>query len=435
MHDLRRALAAVILVGIGVVALGPAGLARSPAGQAGALVRETGRLIHAQALSPPPEPAVLAQALAAAGRALPSGIVPPAPPALTGDFDGDLEAVAAYVQAVASLLPADADRIVLAVLQAMVRALDDPQGAVFPPADFARYLQDLRGERSGVGVQVERVGDRMVILDVTPGGPADRAGLRPGDVLVAVDGRPVGSDTADQTAARLRGPAGTTVSVTVQGGGASSRVVVRREAVREIPVRWRMAEDGVGYLRLLEFTEGAGTDLDRALGRLVSAGAAGLILDLRDNAGGWLDEAVAVASLFLDDGIVAMEQRRDTLTPLPVVPGARRFGGPVAVLVNLLSASASEIVAGALQDEGVPLIGSRTVGKATIQTIFPLRDGWGVRLTTARYYTRRGRSIERNGLLPDIPVPMDGGLIGGPRDPPMERARLVVRAALAGRKP
>lgn len=434
MLTLRRLICVAILVAVGVAAVGPAGLAGPPADLAGALVRETAVLIRDHALSPPPEQVVLARALAAAGRALPAGPSGPEPPALSGNPGRDLDAVAAYVQALVSLAPRDAERILAAVLRAMVRTADDAQGAVFTPPEFALYMRDLRGETSGVGVQVERVGGEIAVLDVTPGGPADRAGIRPGDVVMAVDDRPTASDTADQTVARLRGPAGSTVVVTVRTGPAEPRVVaLRREVVRETPVRWRMVDSRVGYLRLLEFTAGAGADTDRALLRLLAAGAAGVIVDLRDNSGGWLDEAAAVASLFLAGGIVAMEHSRDALTPLPVTPGLRRFAGPVVVLVNLFSASAAEIVAGALQDEGVPLVGSRTFGKSTVQTIFPLRDGWGVRLTTARYYTRRGRSIDREGLTPDVPVPTGDVLIGSPRDLPAERALVVLRAILAGR--
>jgi carboxyl-terminal processing protease len=422
-----------VLVAVALTALGPPQAARSSDDLAGSLVRETVLLIRDQALSPPPEQVVLAQALAAV-RALAAGPSAPAPPALVGDPDRDRAAVAAYVGAVVALAPRDAERIVLSVLAAMVRAVDDRYGAVFTPSELSVYLGDLRGEASGVGVQVESVGGHMTVLDVTPGGPADRAGVRSGDVLVAVDGVSTAGETADQTAARLRGPEGSTVSVTVRAGAGDRTVVVRRERVRHSPVRWRMVDSGVGYLRLLEFTEGAGRDTDRALQRLQAAGADGLVLDLRDNSGGWVDEAVEVASLFLAEGIVAMEQRRDSLTPLAVTPALRRFAGPLVVLVNLFSASASEIVAGALQDEGVPLVGSRTFGKSTVQTIFPLREGWGVRLTTARYYTRRGRSVERAGLTPDVVVPMDGGLIGGLRDPQAQRAVVMLRAALVGRR-
>ncbi len=434
MLRVYRRVCVAVAVAVAIAGIVPASLAGSPADLAGALVADTARLIREQALSPPPSDAVLARALAAAGRALPAGVPAPAPPALAGDPDRDLPAVATYVQAVVSLSARDAERVLLEVLRAMVQAGEDPHSAVFAPADFSLYMQDLRGEHAGVGVQVERVDGEMVILDVTSGGPADRAGLRPGDVLVAVDGHPTASEAADQTAARLHGPAGSAVSVAVRRGVAVRTLTLRREVVREVPVRWRMADSRIGYLRLLEFTEGAGADADRALGRLLAAGAAGVIFDLRDNTGGWLDEAVAVASLFLPEGIVAMEQSRNALTPLPVSPGARRFAGPLVVLVNVFSASASEIVAGALQDEGVPLVGSRTFGKSTVQTIFPLRDGWGVRLTTARYYTRRGRSIERDGLTPDVPVSLAGGVVGGPRDPQADRAVVMLRATLAGRR-
>lgn len=448
----------------------PAGLSAqvSCSDLADALVRDTYDWIRKDALRPPDVLTLLHETVLTAERTLVSaGVTEPPPlPAFTGQEDRDLTTAAAYVQAAVSAAPRDSDRIVAAVLRAMVRAVADPLGAVFMPLEFIRYHRELRGEHTGIGVQVDAVRGQIVFTDVTAGGPAARAGVIPGDVLLEADGHLVADSTPDQVIDRLRGAAGTTVSLAVRRtpsgvelGPASTssdmrgywddvastfpvngviRLSLSREPVRENPTRWKLIEPHIGYLRLLEFSEEASSDVSRSLGGLVDAGATALLLDLRENGGGLLDEAIAVASAFLPDGIVAMEERRGLLNPLSVIPQAHRFSGPVVVLVSNFTASSSEVVAGALQDTGAPLVGERTFGKATVQTIYPLCGGWGLRLTTARYYTRRGRKIDGQGLRPDLTVPMDEDLIQGPKDIQLRDATNVLRAQMAagtGRRP
>lgn len=408
--------------------------AQVPPDVADGLVRDTYETIRDNALRPPDLLTLLHQTVLTAQRALvASGIAEPPPlPSFTGEEDRDLTAAAAYVQAAVMAAPHDADRILAAVLRAMVQAVTDPQGAAYPPLEFTRYHRELRGEHSGIGVQVDAARGQIVISDVTGGGPAARAGLHPGDALLEIDGRPVAGSTPDQVMERLHGAAGTSVSLVARrSDGGLLRLSISREAARENPTRWKMVDPRIGYLRLLEFSEGASSDVRRGLTGLTDAGATALLLDLRENGGGLLDEAVGVASAFLTDGIVAMEERRGTLNPLAVIPQVPRFSGTVVVLVSGFTASASEIVAGALQDTGTPLIGARTFGKATVQTIYPMRGGWGLRLTTARYYTRRGRQIDGQGLQPDLRVPMDEEQIQGPQDVQLREATTLLRARMA----
>lgn len=430
-------LAAVVLVAAWVAPL----TAQVSVDLADALVRETYETIREDALRPPDVLTLLHETVLAAQRALISaGVTEPPPlPSLTGQEDRDLTAAAAYVQAATLAAPRDAERITQSVLRAMIRTVADPLGAVFLPLEFTRFHRELRGEHNGIGAQVDAVRGQIVFSDVTVGGPAARAAIVPGDVLIEADGRAVAEDTPDQVMDRLHGAAGTTVVMVVRrAAGGTVHLSLVREPVRENPTRWKMIEPHIGYLRLLEFSEEASSDVSRSVAGLVEAGATALLLDLRENGGGLLDEGVAVASVFLSDGIVAMEERRGSLAPLSVTPQARRFSGPVVVLVSHFTASASEVVAGALQDAGATLIGERTFGKATVQTIYPLRGGWGLRLTTARYYTRRGRRIDAQGLRPDVIVPMDVDLIQGPRDVQLKEATTALRTQLAagtGKRP
>src|SRR3989475_1434412 len=408
---------------------------------ADALVRETYEAIREAALRPPDVLTLLHETVPTAKRALGAAgaTEPPPRPAFIGQEDRALTAAAAYVQAAATAAPRDSDRIVATVLRAMIRAVADPLGAVFMPLEFTRYHRELRGEHTGIGVQIDVVRGQIAFSDVTVGGPAARVGISPGDALLETDGRPVADSTPDQVMDRLHGAVGTAVALVVRrAAGGIVQVAAEREPVRENPTRWKMVEPHLAYLRLLEFSEETSSDVSRSVRGLLEAGATALLLDLRENGGGLLDEAVAVASGFLSDGIVAMEERRGSLNALSVIPQAHRFSGPVVVLVNNFTASASEVVAGALQDTGATLVGERTFGKATVQTIYPLRGGWGLRLTTARYYTRRGRQIDGQGLRPDLSVPMDEELIQSPRDVQLREATAVLRAQLAagtGRRP
>ncbi len=358
-----------------------------------------------------------------------------APPVLTGEEDADLEAVASYVAIVArGLPPRQAELVLSAALRGMIQELGDPLAAIFLPLQFAEYMEDLRGEHGGVGAQLDLAAGQIVISDVTPGGPAARAGITAGDVLLEINGRPTTDRTPDNALDFLHGRPGTAVTVTILRGRSTMRLVLTREAVRENPTRSAMLEQRIGYVRLLEFTEHCARDVGRALAGLRRQGAQAIVLDLRQNTGGLVEESVDVASYFLSDGVVAMEESRDGLVPLNVRP-AERFTGPLVVLVDFFTASAGEIVAGALQDAGASLVGTKTFGKATVQSVSvpPLPGGWGIRVTTARYYTRSGRMIEGTGLLPNVSLPMRIDLIQSSRDQQLQEALTQVRLRLTAR--
>ena len=418
-----------------LVCAGPAALqAQLSSEVVDGLVRDTYTTIRDDALRPPDQSTLLHHTALAAQQALTSSGVSELPPLpiLTGQEPQDLASTASYVQAAVAAVPPAGVRILADVLRAMVRTVSDPQAAIYAPLELTRYHRDLYGEHSGIGVQVDVIQGRIVISDVTSTGPAGRAGVQIGDTVVDLGGRAVIDSTPDQIMERLRGAPGTTVTLTLRrADGTVVRHSLAREASRENPTRWKMLAPRFGYLRLLEFPKGASTDIDRALTGLKNAGAVALLLDLRKNGGGLFDEGIAVASAFLPDGMVAMEEHRGTLTPLDVLPNVRRFSGPIVVLVSGFTASAAEIVAGALQDNGVPLVGEKTFGKGTIQTIYTLRGGWGLRLTTSSYYTRSGRAIDGRGLQPDVRIPLNEDLVQSSQDVQLQEATAVLQARLA----
>jgi carboxyl-terminal processing protease len=402
----------------------------SPDAAAG-LAEEAFTLIRDNALTAPDTTAVLRAALAGARQVLTNaGIIPPPLPVLNGSA-GDLPAVVAYVRTAGALYqPQSLDVLTVVVLRSMIRETGDPLGAIFLPADFARFIAVLRGERGGVGLQVDALPAGMTVIELIEAGPAARSGVLVGDVITDVDGAAVRGRTPDQVMEMLGGRVESAVILGLSRGGQFLRVPVTREQVRTIPVRARMIESRIGYIRLLEFSEGSAKDIARALERVLAAGAGAVLLDLRSNGGGLVDDAVDIASHFLPVGLVAVEERRAGPLMLLVQPATPRFQGPMAVLVNGGSASASEIVAGALQDVGAPLVGARTYGKGTVQTIYTLDADWGLRLTTARYRTRAGRAVDGVGLPPDVVVLMSAAQVQATDDTQMGAALQLLRSRL-----
>jgi len=427
----RRLALAIALAAAAVLPAAPP--ARAQTDTVAAVVREAHAFILEYALHPVDPKGLLQRAIAAAQLAASPA---EAPPLLTGDTAEDVAAAVTFTAAaLRSLTPAQQEAALAAVLRAMIRELNDPFAAVFTPTEFRRFQEELRGERGGIGAQVDAgPAGAIVVSDVTAGGPAAREGMLPGDAIEEVDGRSTLLLTPDEVLRLLRSAAGSSTSLTVRRGAVIRRITLTRAIVRENATRARVVESRIGYLRLLEFSRQSARDLNRAVAALRGAGAQVLILDLRANGGGLLDEAVDIASIFLPDGAVAFEERRDD-TEVLTVRAVERFPGAVVLLADRGSASASEIVAGALQDAGAPIVGLPTYGKTTVQsiTIPPLPGDWGLRVTTARYLTRARRSIDGTGLTPNVRVAMDPRSIQAPGDVQYREALALARTRLAVR--
>ena len=262
------------------------------------------------------------------------------------------------------------------------------------------------------------------------GSPAQRAGLRPGDVILRVDGEETATWSLTDAVTRLRGPAGTTVQLTIQRGDQPPfAVTLVRARLRIAAVRTQLLPGRVAYVRLSSFHRQVPNDLRAALRTLLAQRPRGLVLDLRDNPGGLLTSAMEVTGFFLRDGVVLYEQRRQG-EPLPLT--VRRAVVPVdlpmVVLVNRGTASAAEIVAGALQDHRrALLVGERTFGKGSVQSVHRLSDQSSLRVTFARWLTPGRRDIGRSGLLPDVVVPLTASDLAGGRDPQLEWALTYLR--------
>jgi carboxyl-terminal processing protease len=299
--------------------------------------------------------------------------------------------------------------VIYGAVKGMLETLD-PHSAFMPPEAFKEMQVETQGSFGGLGIEIT-VKDRMLTV-VAPieGTPADRAGLHSGDRIVRIEQEPTKDMTLAEAVRKLRGPKGTKVTIGILREGVAEplEVTLVREVIEVKSVRSKTLGDGILYARLASFQERSAKDLEQALEQGVKGGATALILDLRNDPGGLLNQAVAVSGMFLDKGqlIVYTQGRQKNQDMRFSADAPHTFPKlPMVVLVNGGSASASEIVAGALQDwKRAVLLGTKTFGKGSVQTVIPLSDGSGLRLTTAKYFTPKGRSIHGLGIVPDIVV-------------------------------
>lgn len=289
----------------------------------------------------------------------------------------------------------------------MVDSLGDTGHSTFlTPTEVQQEKDAVQGQLQGIGVEVQAKNGNVVVVAPIDGSPAQKAGLLPGDIITQVNGQLI-IDVNDAIS-RIRGPAGTSVTLTIQESSGTTRIVtIVRATINLINVTWsKLPGTSIADLRIASFASNVTGELDTALSAIKSQGATGIILDLRDNPGGLLDQAVAVASRFLKSGNVLLEKdSKGKITSIPVNPGVTVTSLPMVVLVNQGTASAAEIVAGALQDAGrAKLIGETTFGTGTVLVTFPLSDGSAVVSAIQEWLTPSGKTIWHKGLTPDTVV-------------------------------
>lgn len=301
-------------------------------------------------------------------------------------------------------------------IQKMLASLNDPFTRLLKPEQYRSLQTNTSGELTGVGLQIAQdtqTGELRVIAPID-GSPAEQAGVKPRDRILKINGVPTTKLTLDEAAERMRGPAGSQVTLTVihDAADAAEDIQIVRDRISLNPVyadlRVLPGDVNLGYIRLSQFNANASAEVASAVKRLEDQGAKAYILDLRGNPGGLLQAGIEIARLWLKDGTVVYTVNRNGIQDSFTANGDALTEDPLIVLVNQGTASASEILAGALQDNGrARLVGERTFGKGLIQSLFSLSDGSGLAVTIAKYETPNHHDINRQGIVPDVVIPLD----------------------------
>ena len=334
--------------------------------------------------------------------------------ASTGDVGTKVDEVNALLQRQALKPPSETSATAGAV-QGLLESNGDKYGTYFDQKHFKAFNEETQGSFGGIGVVLgENKEGQAYIVEVYPGTPAARAGIKPGDIFQAINGVKRDKWTTEEVVKRVRGDAGTTVKVVLlrpakdgKGSDMSVSYTITREKINYPNTKTEL-RGKVGYIRLGQFNAKSADDVGKDVKDLTAKGAKAFVLDLRDNPGGLLDQAVAVSSLFIKDGVIVRVDERNKPEVENRATGRKITDAPLIVLINGDSASASEITAGALQDYGrAKLVGEKSFGKGSVQTIEQLPDGSAVKFTIAHYLTPKKRVIDQVGLTPDYILPMD----------------------------
>jgi carboxyl-terminal processing protease len=324
--------------------------------------------------------------------------------------------------------PLDKEKLMQGAIRGMLQSLDDPYTSYMDPFQYQQNTSSLQGDYEGIGAWVDITGEYLAIISPMPGSPAERAGLEPGDIVIAIDGEDMTGIPGELVLRRILGPAGTDVTLTIRREDTVEPLefTITRETIIVPSIEARLLENDLAYIRLYTFGENTAKDLRREWLVLKQSNPKGLVLDLRNNSGGYLTSAVDVVSEFIESGKVVLYQeygdgsRETWKTKI----GGTALEIPLVVLVNEGSASASEITAGALQDYGRGiLVGTTTFGKGLVQNWVPLKNDQGaVSVTTAYWLTPNERQIHQKGLEPDVLVEISEEEIEDQRDSQLDKA-------------
>lgn len=304
--------------------------------------------------------------------------------------------------------PAEESKLLYGAIKGMVEAWGDPYTRYVDPVQLKEEEIEMEGEYGGLGIYIGQRDGKTLVISPIEDTPADRAGLKPQDQIVKVEDEIILGWDSQQVVKRLRGKPGTSVTIWIRREGEEEllKFEIERENIKLVSVRSEMMEDRLGYVKISQFKQNTARDVREAFKALIDQGARGFALDLRNNGGGLLNGAVEICDMFLNGGlVVGMKGRVDRANDEIYANPGTLTSLPMVVLINEGSASASEIVAGALSDRGRALsVGKKTFGKGSVQTLFSLTDGSGLYVTIARYHTPSGKVIDHVGLEPDVEV-------------------------------
>jgi len=333
--------------------------------------------------------------------------------------------------------PISDPKLFYGALKGLVAGVDDPYTVFFDPKTASDFTQELSGSFEGIGAEIGLRDNEIVVIAPLPGTPAEKAGVVAGDAILTIDDIETSGMTLEDAVSKIRGPKGSIVSLKLARGKNNEEVLVKvtRDTITVESVNFEMKSvpnskvKDIAYIRISHFNEDTVGSFDKAVASLFKENARAIILDLRNNPGGFLDSAVTISSQWVDSGSVVIEKSKgDKKIEHPASGLAKLKGVKTVVLVNEGSASASEIVAGALQDYGLAtLIGTKTFGKGSVQELQQLSDGSAVKITVAEWLTPKGRSINKLGIEPDIVAPVDYTKLKEGEDPQLIRALELLR--------
>lgn len=326
----------------------------------------------------------------------------------------------------------DYQEMIYGAISGMVGSLDDPYTVYLPPEDTKVFKEDVSGEFQGVGMEIGLRDNQLTVVSPLEGTPAQRAGLRAGDKIIKVDDTYTADLTVDEVVKLIRGPKGTPVVLTImrEGWSQTKDFEIIRDVIEIPSLKWEMKEDNIAHIKLYHFSETGRIAFNQAAREIIQSSAQKIILDLRDNPGGYLEVAQDIAGWFLErDQIVAIEDfgGREENKEYKAQGSSQLLSYPLVVLINQGSASGSEILAGALRDNrGITLIGEKSFGKGSVQILEDLKKG-SVKVTVAKWLTPQGDLIEGEGLIPDIEVEMTEDDFNEDRDPQLDKAIEIIK--------
>lgn len=325
--------------------------------------------------------------------------------------------------------PLDRQKMVYGAISGMVESLGDPYSTFLTPEESAALDSDMKGVFGGIGAEVGYRDNLITVIAPLKDSPAEKAGLMAGDRIVEVDGKGTEEMNVDEVVDLIRGDKGTSVHIVVRRGEEKLDFDIVRDTIQDKTVRWEMKDGQIAYIEITQFKQDTAKELDSQIPDILAQDPKGIVLDLRNNPGGYLDVVVEVASRFVDEGQVVVTEESGGSSEAYKAKGGKRFGDmKIAVLINEGSASAAEILAGAIKDHGLgTLVGKKTFGKGLVQGISKLEDGSALKITVAKWLTPDGNNINKDGIAPDVEVGYSDEDFDAGRDPQLEKALEIAR--------
>jgi len=327
----------------------------------------------------------------------------------------------------------DIQKMIYGAISGMVKSLEDPYTVFLVPDEAKKFLEDVSGQFEGVGMEIGIRKGQLQVIAPLEGTPAQKAGLRSGDEIIKINDTPTADLTVDEAVNLIRGPKGTEVTLTIfrEEWGKTEEIKIVRDVIEVPSLKWELKDDNIAYIQLYQFSERAGFDFRMAAIEILNSPAEKIILDLRNNPGGYLEVARDISGWFLERGqIVAIEDfGKGAEQNIYKAGGNARFlGYPIVILINQGTASGSEIMAAALRDNrGIKLIGEKSFGKGSVQELEKLREGASLKITVAKWLTPSGEFITDKGLEPDIKVEMTDQDYEEGRDPQLDKAIEIIK--------